>query len=350
MISPQLDKSMQLVFGDGAFARLDETSDAMFYARDRFVAHLDAKALATVERLISTLVVEEHPDILDLMAGWDSHLPPDLGPGRVVGVGLNPRELKQNPRLTERVLQDLNQEPELRFPDASFDLVLDTISIQYATRPFELFAEVARVLRPGGLHLVVFSNRMFPRKAVKVWRDASEDERVLLVEDYFRAIATYDRTESFLSAGLRRPEDDPHAHELAYSDPIYAIYAERSGGPADRPPRPRPSAISGALPDPEEIARRKARIRDTLRCPYCNAALERWDVPDDPFCQWDNEYVLVCLNNDCPYFQGGFEVMAAQGNLGFSYRLLYDPDRNVFQPVALPNPATVRKSMLAPRG
>jgi len=43
------------------------------------VSHLDSLALATVEKLIETLVVEENPAILDLMAGWDSHIPDIFG-------------------------------------------------------------------------------------------------------------------------------------------------------------------------------------------------------------------------------------------------------------------------------
>ena len=106
----------------------------------------------------------------------------------------------------------------------------------------------------------------------------------------------------------------------------------------------------GAGPSREEVEHRKARIRETLRCPYCQENMTRWEVPDTPFCEWDVEFVYVCFNNQCSYFLEGFEVMAAQGNTGFSYRLVYDPDRNSFKPAALPNPLTVRKSMLMPRG
>ena len=72
-----------------AFTRQDESDDRKFYARDRFVSHLDAVALSTVEKVIGTLINEERPDLLDLMAGWDSHLPDTLKPARVVGLGLN---------------------------------------------------------------------------------------------------------------------------------------------------------------------------------------------------------------------------------------------------------------------
>jgi hypothetical protein len=84
---------MNPLFKKGAFSRLDETDDMVFYSKDRFVDHLDSLALDIVERLIETLIVEEKPVILDLMAGWNSHIPDDIKPERVVGLGLNNNEL-----------------------------------------------------------------------------------------------------------------------------------------------------------------------------------------------------------------------------------------------------------------
>jgi ubiquinone/menaquinone biosynthesis C-methylase UbiE len=49
------------------------------------------------------------------------------------------------------VAHDLNREPRLPFPDAHFDAALCAVSVQYLVRPVEVFAEVARVLRPGGV-------------------------------------------------------------------------------------------------------------------------------------------------------------------------------------------------------
>jgi len=76
------------------------------------------------------------------------------------------------------VLHDLNADPRLPFPDNSFDTVLNTVSVDYMTHPIRVFEEVGRILKPGGLFLVIFSNRMFPPKAVKVWRESNEEERL----------------------------------------------------------------------------------------------------------------------------------------------------------------------------
>ena len=55
---------MSPIFADDAFSRLDAIDDATFYARDRFVSHLDSLALSTVSHLIGGLIVEERPAIL----------------------------------------------------------------------------------------------------------------------------------------------------------------------------------------------------------------------------------------------------------------------------------------------
>ena len=104
--------------------REDESDDRRFYARDRFVPHLDSRALAAVESVVEQLVVERRPAILDLMAGWDSHLPSGIRPSRATGLGLNRNEIRENPALGGGVLQDLNADARLPFADASFAMVL----------------------------------------------------------------------------------------------------------------------------------------------------------------------------------------------------------------------------------
>jgi hypothetical protein len=173
------------IFVKDGFSRLDESNDTEFYNKDRFVSHLDSLALSTVERLIGDLVIEKEPVILDLMAGWDSHIPDSIKPSRMVGLGLNENELRRNKALTEYVILDINKNPCLPFPEGTFDIIINTVSVDYMTRPLEIFEEVARVLKPGGLFLVIFSNRMFPEKAFKLWRESDEDERVILVDEFF---------------------------------------------------------------------------------------------------------------------------------------------------------------------
>ena len=152
------------VWPDGAFARIDADVDTRFYDLPRFVQHIDDRAIQAV-----TGAIERHvapgSDLLDLMSSWVSHLPPAavLPLGRVAGLGLNADELARNPHLTESVVRDLNADPHLPYDEASFDAMTITVSIQYLTRPDRVLREVARVLRPGGVILISFSNRNLPQ-------------------------------------------------------------------------------------------------------------------------------------------------------------------------------------------
>jgi len=333
--SPRIDRTGRSnVYGPEHFARDDESDDRAFYARDRFVNHMDSVALATVERILASLVVEERPAILDLMAGWNSHIPEGLEPAEVVGLGLNRNELVKNPALTEHVIHDVNREPRLPFADGRFDTVLNTVSVDYMTRPVEVFREVARVLKPGGMFLVIFSNRMFPQKAVRIWRQSSETERVLLVQDFFRAAGGFEETSLFVSKGRPRPRDDKYADRGIPSDPVYAVYADRTGGRPDRAARPaviRESVGRPAL-SARELRERKPEVRKTLCCPHCGERMKKWAVPDSPFAQWESEFMYVCFNDACPYVVRGWEVMERQGNAGCSYRQVYDPERDCLMP------------------
>ena len=339
----ELQKTM---FTDRAFQRDDDRDDGHFYRTDRMVPHLDAAALEAVTEIISSLVVESRPEILDLMASWDSHLGDRLAPARVVGLGMNRNELEANPRLNAWLVHDLNREPILPFADASFDVVLNTVSVDYLTRPFEVFEEVARVLRPGGLFLVLFSNRFFSEKVVRVWREAGQQERQLLVEDYFSSCRVFDPTSSTVVQGRPRPEKDRYAYTGLPSDPVHAVWAEKEGGNPNRPKRRPPEFEPWFVSDPEELERRKAEVARTMTCPYCDTVLSKWAVPQTPFIEWDQEFLHVCFNDRCPYLLRGWQAMENQGNPGFSYRLMFNPGNRRCMPLPVPSLRALRESIV----
>ncbi|MHC4943955.1 MAG: methyltransferase domain-containing protein [Planctomycetota bacterium] len=327
-------KALDINYPIEAFERVDESDDRTFYATDRFVEHLDEQALQTVEKLIESLVVEEKPVILDLMAGWSSHLPESLAPERVVGLGLNENELAKNPALKDRVIHDLNIDPNLPFPDDTFDVVMNTVSVDYMTQPFEVFADVERILKPGGLYLVIFSNRFFPEKVIKIWKGSSEEERVLLVLDYFRSVEGFESPRVFVSQGKARPEQDHYAGLGIPSDPIYAVYAEKKGGAESAERGVREARLDEVpMPDDATIARRKAEAAKSLGCPYCGERMKKWEVPQTPFTEWDVEFMYICFNDTCPYLVRGWNTMNRQGNSGYSLRAMYIKERDSFSSV-----------------
>jgi ubiquinone/menaquinone biosynthesis C-methylase UbiE len=160
------------------------------------------------------------------MSSWVSHLPEEVEFAHVEGHGMNAEELAKNPRLDHYFVQDLNQNPQLPLEDASFEAVLNTVSIQYLQYPEAIFSEIHRVLVPGGLAIVSFSNRMFYQKAIAAWRDNTDLGRVQLVKEYFLGVP-----------GFKEPEIITHVSPLSSflqrlgiggSDPFYALIAEKN--------------------------------------------------------------------------------------------------------------------------
>ncbi len=197
------------------FARTDESDDAAFYRAPRLVQHLDAAGRAALTGYYRRTLAPG-ADILDLMSSWVSHLPGDVAYGRIVGLGLNAAELAANPRLDGRLVHDLNRVPALPFADGAFDACLIALSVQYLTSPLAVFADVARVLRPGGVCAVTFSNRCFPTKAVAIWQAFGDAEHGWLVREYFRRAGGFGAAdaESLAPGGLA-------------GDPLLAVAARR---------------------------------------------------------------------------------------------------------------------------
>jgi len=210
-------------FSDDPFRREDETDDANFYEKPRIVHHLDDTARELV-RAIYGKHTDNGMTLLDLMSSWTSHLPEDRRFARVAGLGLNLEELALNPVLTDYTVHDLNRVPLLPYPSDTFDAVICTVSVEYLTRPFDVFSELARVLRSGGKAVFTFSNRWFPPKAIRVWRSLHDFERMGLVLEYFMRSGRFADLETFSMRGLPRPETDRYYPTLVSSDPVYAVW------------------------------------------------------------------------------------------------------------------------------
>ena len=208
-------------FADDPCARSDDSLDGLFYSMPRLVDHIDAHARQQLRDLYKRLLPEA-ASLLDLMSSMNSHLPDELQTEQVVGLGMNQKELEANDRLQQRFIHDLNDDPLLPFDDASFDAIICSLSVEYLTRPFNIFREAGRVLKPGGVFINSFSNRWFPTKAINIWGMLHEFERMGLVTEYFIQSGQFRRINSHSVRGLSRPLDDRHA--LPLSDPVYAVW------------------------------------------------------------------------------------------------------------------------------
>ena len=204
------------------FEREDESNDALFYTEPRMVVHIDEQAIAAVSQLFLDLISPESV-VLDLMSSWRSHWPQGHPKERMVGLGLNTAEMQANPDLDGYVIHNVNEEPVLPFEDESFDAVVITVSVQYLKRPVETFQQVNRILKTGGVFIVTFSNRMFPTKAVRIWRVSTDRGRMGMVAAYL------EQASNFLEVhgDFVNPETSPPG------DPIFFV-AGRKGSELDQ--------------------------------------------------------------------------------------------------------------------
>ncbi|RZT88962.1 methyltransferase family protein [Pseudonocardia sediminis] len=196
-------------FPEGFFSRADEADDAEFYLPPRIVHHIDDGAIAAAGAFYAEIGATGR--VLDLMSSWVSHL--TARPEHLTVLGMNDEELTQNPMAHERVRHDLNADPVLPLPDDAFDTCICTVSVDYLTRPIEVFAEVARVLRPGGTFACTFSNRCFPTKAIRGWLQTDDETHIRIVGEYFRR-----------SGGF----EDPQAGQCGTppgANPLFAVWA-----------------------------------------------------------------------------------------------------------------------------
>jgi SAM-dependent methyltransferase len=199
-------------FPDGFFDRSDPARDAEFYAPPRLVTHIDDGAIAAVGDLYVELGITG--TVLDVMSSWVSHFREP--PAHLTVLGMNAHELAANPQAHATVVHDLNADPLLPFADESFDAAVCCVSVDYLVRPIEVFAEIARTLRPGGLFVCTFSNRCFPTKAIRGWLVSSDEQHCEIVARYFA-----------LAGGFEEPNIERRTPPAHRGDPLFAVWARR---------------------------------------------------------------------------------------------------------------------------
>lgn len=235
----EIESAIPSSFGDdnplegldkSSFSRLDATPDGEFYKYPRFTEHVDENAVQIMKKYIGQRVLKPKDSVLDLCSSWTSHIDRDTVEyfklQRVAGLGMNQEELQANSILTDYKIVDLNANPDVKLPydDASFDVVLCQLSIDYLTYPLNVMKEVSRVLKPGGRVVILFSNRLFIEKAIGLWTGKDDLDHVYTVGAYL----------NFCNGGFVKI----HAEDLStrkkrgkenviVGDPMYAVIGEK---------------------------------------------------------------------------------------------------------------------------
>lgn len=206
-------------------SKLDDTDDLLFYDSPRLVTHVDQGFIDSLTDLYREQL-KANTRILDLMSSWVSHLPEEMQFAHVEGHGMNEGELAKNLRLDHYFVKNLNQDPKLPLQNENFDAVLITVSVQYLQYPEAILSEIHRILKPQGVVIISFSNRMFYQKAIAAWRDGTDTDRVNLVRNYFQSVN-----------GFATPKMIVHQSPLpgflqmlglAGGDPFYALVAHKA--------------------------------------------------------------------------------------------------------------------------
>ena len=115
-----------LALPDYFFTRQDDSPDEIFYSAPRIAKHIDD---ATIDAITDYYRESLNPEdrLLDLMSSWISHLPPEVSYRHVAGLGMNQEELDTNVQLHEKVVHNLNTDPQLPFEaDTIFPLSTGT--------------------------------------------------------------------------------------------------------------------------------------------------------------------------------------------------------------------------------
>jgi len=202
-------------FTERHLRREDASPDRRFYSQPRLVMHIDDPAIQALKAYYSTLFPASGAKVLDICSSWTSHYPSGWSGHRVAGLGMNKVELRKNPHLTEHIVHDLNQRPKLPFEDKSFDFVTNAVSVDYLVHPREVFDEIWRVLRPGGVAVMSFSNRYFPTKVINIWQQTTDSGHIWIAGSYFHFTNFQDIVAKDISPSG------------GHSDPMYVIQARK---------------------------------------------------------------------------------------------------------------------------
>ena len=197
--------------------KLDDTDDTLFYSSPRFVTHVDDGFIQQLTDLYRERL-KPNTRIFEMQFA------------HVEGHGMNQEELAKNRRLNHYFVQNLNANPKLPLPDAEFDAVVNCVSVQYLQHPDAIFAEIHRILKPGGVAIMSFSNRMFYQKAIAAWREGSEGDRVQLVKGYFDSVKGANIPGFSQPEVIVRKPNLPSFMQMlriGSGDPFYAVVAYR---------------------------------------------------------------------------------------------------------------------------
>lgn len=151
---------------------------------------------------------------------------------RAVGIDANMEAVAGNDQLDEIVVGNVN---ELPFADASFDVVISQWMLEHLEYPEKAFAEVCRVLKPGGYFLFVtpyaYSSIILAKRFVgsaltkRILKRLYGREEADCFQTYYRANTEKDLVDKLAKAGFKNGTivKNPDSSYWAFNRAVYKV-------------------------------------------------------------------------------------------------------------------------------
>lgn len=132
--------------------------------------------------------------VLELFSTYESILPSNAELGPTVGVGWSSEEMGANPDLDDYIEQDITVDPFLPLASNYFDFVIMPANFQTIQRPKDMFQEINRVLKPGGMAIIGVKLSMW---AFLGWKSCRYYTETNYLEDIFALGSFFHYAEGF---------------------------------------------------------------------------------------------------------------------------------------------------------
>lgn len=283
------------------------------------------------------LLPEGNANVLELLPGPEGVMPTCDEPNVVTGVSDWPDELLRNGTLSHRILADLNTEPVLPFRSDCFEGAVLFFGVETLRVPDRVFEEVSRVLKPGAVFLVVYSPITDAAHAHSRWKVMDDQERLSTVVSYFEQTKAFGPVTAYGTKKRVRSDASKKKYPVRDQAPVWIAYAKNR------------SAESRAWDLMGRLERDEGEETDPLRCPYCGDRLKKYEVPHSVYeidYWYEADYLYICFNDSCPYFERGWEWMWSQMRRNVSYRHMYNPTTRKSGPIPVPTNYALRDGIV----
>jgi SAM-dependent methyltransferase len=294
-------------------------------------------ARKTIRVACQSLLPDGNARVLELLAGPLGVMPREDPPNLITGVGNWPDELCRNDSLSHRIVADLNADPVLPFRGDSFDGAALFFGLETLCRPEEVFGEVSRVLKHGAVFLVVYSSVTDAAHAHSTWNVMDDQERLSTVVSYFESARGFGPVTAYGTKKRVRSEASRKKRPRKELASIWIAYAKSRWDE------------SRAWDLLAPLERRNEEEADQLRCPYCDDRLKKYEVPHSVYeidYWYEADYLYICFNDSCPYFERGWEWMWSQMRRNVSYRHMYNPTTRKSGPIPVPTNYALRDGIV----